>query len=253
MNSTSRFTDRVEDYVRYRPHYPSQEILNYLQDRIAFNPSWVVADIGSGTGISTELFLKNGNKVYGVEPNEAMRQKAEQLLKGYPAFISVNGTAEQTQLATESADLVVAGQAFHWFNPPQAKTEFGRITKTNGYIVLIWNIREVNTPFEKDYEVLLQEFGTDYKEVGHKDIATDEKLTAFFAPAALEKATFANNQVLDYEGVKGRLLSSSYIPAPGAPNYQPMLDVLEKIFNKHAADEKVVFGYTTKVYMGKAK
>lgn len=247
MNSTTRFTDRVDDYVRYRPNYPAQELLAYLQAKTGFNNAWVVADIGSGTGISTELFLKNGNKVYGVEPNDAMRQKAEELLQGYPLFTSVNGTAEHTQLADKSVDLIVAGQAFHWFNPPLAKIEFERISK--GYILLLWNIREVNTPFEKDYELLLQQFGTDYKEVGHKDIATDEKLAAFFT---FESIQLKNNQVLDYEGVKGRLASSSYIPAPDAENYQPMIDTLKTIFNKHAVDGKVVFGYTTKVYLGKA-
>jgi SAM-dependent methyltransferase len=249
MNSTQRFTDRVEDYVRYRPHYPSREIIAYLQQKIGFNDSFVVADIGSGTGISTELFLRNGNKVYGVEPNDAMRQKAEQLLKNYPGFISVNGTAEHTQLPDKSVDLVVAGQAFHWFNPPVAKIEFDRISA--GYVLLIWNIREVNTPFEKDYEVLLQDFGTDYKEVGHKEIASDDKLTAFFAPAMMEKAGFANNQLLDYEGVQGRLLSSSYIPKQGAANYEPMLERLRTIFDKHAKDGHINFGYITKVYMGK--
>lgn len=247
MNSTTRFTDRVDDYVRYRPNYPAQELLAYLQAKTGFNNAWVVADIGSGTGISTELFLKNGNKVYGVEPNDAMRQKAEELLQGYPLFTSVNGTAEHTQLADKSVDLIVAGQAFHWFNPALAKIEFERISK--GYILLLWNIREVNTPFEKDYELLLQQFGTDYKEVGHKDIATDEKLAAFFT---FESIQLKNNQVLDYEGVKGRLASSSYIPAPDAENYQPMIDTLKTIFNKHAVDGKVVFGYTTKVYLGKA-
>jgi SAM-dependent methyltransferase len=246
MNSTTRFTDKVEDYVRYRPNYPAAELLAYLASKTGFNNSWVVADIGSGTGISTELFLKNGNKVYGVEPNDAMRHKAEQLLHRYPSFTSINGTAEHTQLADKSVDLVVAGQAFHWFNPPLAKIEFERIAK--GYILLFWNIRTVNTPFEKDYELLLQQFGTDYKEVGHKDIATDEKLAAFFT---FESTLLENNQVLDYEGVKGRLSSSSYIPAPGADNYQPMIDTLENIFNKHAVDGKVVFGYTTKVYLGK--
>jgi SAM-dependent methyltransferase len=247
MNSTTRFTDKVEDYVRYRPNYPAAEILDFLASKIGFNASWVVADIGSGTGISTELFLKNGNKVYGVEPNDAMRQKAEELLQEYPAFTSINGTAEHTTLPDQSVDLIVSGQAFHWFNPLLARIEFAHVSK--GYILLLWNIREVNTPFEKDYELLLQQFGTDYKEVGHKEIATDEKLAAFFK---FESTLLDNKQVLDYEGVKGRLTSSSYIPAPGAENYQPMIDQLEIIFNKHAVDGKVIFGYTTKVYLGKA-
>src|SRR5579863_1256797 len=114
-NSTTRFSDRVEDYVKYRPHYP-KKILSYLQDRYAFGPGWVVADIGSGTGISTELFLRFGNNVFAVEPNLEMRSKAEELLAAHPGFRSVEGTAEATGLPGSSIDLIVAGQAFHWFD-----------------------------------------------------------------------------------------------------------------------------------------
>jgi SAM-dependent methyltransferase len=252
MDSTNRFTNRVDDYVKYRPGYPAAEILKYLEDKIGFTSAWEVADIGSGTGISTALFLNNGNKVYGVEPNDAMRTKAEELLQ-YPSFTSIKGTAETTNLPDNAVNLVVAGQAFHWFNPPVAKKEFARILKDDGYVVLIWNIRTVNSAFEKDYELLLQEFGTDYKEVGHKDIATEDKMEDFFSPLPMELKEFANNQVLDYEGVKGRLTSSSYIPTPDAPTYEPMLHKLKEIIDRNAEDGKVVFGYVTKVYIGKVQ
>src|ERR1700748_374421 len=122
-NSTTRFSDRVEDYVRYRPHYPAV-ILSWLHEKYSVGPSWVVADIGSGTGISSELFLTHGYTVYAVEPNVDMRAKAEELLKDPGKFISVNGTAEATGLASESIDLIIAGQAFHWFDPAKTRTEF---------------------------------------------------------------------------------------------------------------------------------
>src|SRR5579863_1519490 len=125
-NSTTRFSDRVEDYVKYRPHYPVV-ILSYLRDRYTFGPGWVVADIGSGTGISTELFLRFGNKVFAVEPNREMRSKAEELLAGEAGFVSMDGTAEATGLADSSVDLIVAGEAFHWFDPIRTRAEFVRI------------------------------------------------------------------------------------------------------------------------------
>src|SRR5580693_7525844 len=160
-NSTTRFSDRVEDYVKYRPHYP-EIILSYLRDLYTFGPSWVVADIGSGTGISTELFLRFGNKVFAVEPNREMRLKAEELLAGYPGFVSVDGTAEATGLAAASVDLIVAGQAFHWFDPVKTRTEFVRIGRPGAVVgaaaragavaALIWNERLILSDFEREYE-----------------------------------------------------------------------------------------------------
>jgi ubiquinone/menaquinone biosynthesis C-methylase UbiE len=130
-DSTKRFSNRVENYVKYRPHYP-QEIINFLSEEIGLNSEKTIADIGSGTGISAELFLENGNKVYGIEPNKEMREAAEIYLEKYKYFISVNGTAEDTLLENDSMDIVLAGQAFHWFDVEKAKKEFKRILKGRG-------------------------------------------------------------------------------------------------------------------------
>src|SRR5262249_43298352 len=147
-DSTTRFSDRVEDYVKYRPHYP-ETVIEYLRSTYGLTSGWDIADIGSGTGISTELFLRNGNRVYGIEPNREMREKAEQLLAGYAErrgaegadgaaaegvaaagaaagggnFISIDGTAEVTGLPDDSVDMIVAGQAFHWFDPKKSRVE----------------------------------------------------------------------------------------------------------------------------------
>jgi ubiquinone/menaquinone biosynthesis C-methylase UbiE len=144
-NSTTRFSDRVENYIKYRPHYPP-EVIDYLQSQNVLADSSVIADIGSGTGISTEMFLNNGNTVYGVEPNKEMREAAERLLKDYKNFVSVNGTAEETTLKNKSIDIVTAGQAFHWFDIPKSKAEFKRILKDTGYVVLMWNNKQLSSP-----------------------------------------------------------------------------------------------------------
>src|SRR5580692_5497799 len=128
MDNTERFSSRVGNYVKYGPGYPT-EILRYLEEETGFGPDWVVADIGSGTGISTALFLDNGNTVYGIEPNQSMRESAEELLGSQERFTSVNGTAENTGLKTASIDLVVASQAFHWFEPIATRKEFSRILR----------------------------------------------------------------------------------------------------------------------------
>jgi SAM-dependent methyltransferase len=242
-----RFSDRVEDYVKYRPHYPAI-ILSYLRDLYTFGPGWVVADIGSGTGISTALFLDFGNPVFAVEPNREMRLKAEELLAGESGFVSVAGTAEATGLADSSVDLILAGQAFHWFDPAGTRREFSRIARPGAVVALIWNERLILSAFEKEYEDLILEYAGDYTTINHKNI-TDAQIGDFFHPQSFLLRSFENEQRFDYDGLKGRLLSSSYIPKEG-PRVSAMLEALRALFDRHAAGGRVRVGYETKVYTG---
>lgn len=249
LNPTTRFSNRVENYLKYRPHYPD-EITAYLKEKNVLKEDSIVADIGSGTGFSTELFLKNGNTVYGVEPNKAMREAGEKYLSSYENFISVEGTAENTTLKSNLIDIIAAGQAFHWFKHSEAKKEFQRISKPGGYLVLIWNIRQfIDAGFAVDYENLLTEYGTDYKEVEHKTITASDYDD--FYPRKYITSTFENKQLLDFEGLKGRLLSSSYGPDENSPNYQPMIKKLKEIFDKYQSGGTVKMKYTTEIYCGK--
>ena len=210
----------------------------------------IIADIGSGTGILCELFLKNGNRVFGVEPNHEMREAGERLLKKYSSFTSVEGTAEATTLPDGSFDFVTAGQAFHWFDREKARQEFFRILKPGGWIVLIWNERLTDTSaFLRAYEELLQKYGADYAAVDLRNVDADA-IAAFFSPQPVTLRKFENRQAFDLDGVKGRLLSSSYTPEPGHPNYQPMLDALRAIFNQHNHNGKAAFDYVTLMYLG---
>lgn len=251
LNSTKRFSDRVENYVRYRPDYP-KEILPYLEKEFGLSRKLKVADIGSGTGILSKLFLENGNTVYAIEPNEAMRQAAENLLKGYSQFISINGTAEQTGLENGSMDMIVAGQAFHWFDPIKTKIEFQRIAKPDTLVVLIWNERQAKSDFEKAYEALLIQYATDYKEVKHTNI-TAEKIASFYHPQSSTHITFYNEQIFDFDGLRGRLLSSSYVPNTGHPSYGEMFFELQQLFEKYRHNNQVKIEYETSMYVGKIK
>jgi SAM-dependent methyltransferase len=243
-----RFSGRVENYVKYRPGYPPA-VLDNLRESVGLTPQWVVADVGSGTGISSELFLKHGNEVYGVEPNAEMRRAAERLLAGYPRFHSIDGSAEHTTLADQSVDLVAAGQAFHWFDPAAARREFGRILRPGRPVVLMWNTRHVGgTPFLETYERLLLEYGTDYQKVRHEGV-TDERLREFFGRPP-QASSFPNRQQFDYAGIEGRLLSSSYAPAPGRPGHTDMLRELRRIFDAFNSDGRVTILYDTQVYVG---
>lgn len=247
-DSTTRFSDRVENYVKYRPGYP-EGVLPLLRERIGVRPSDVVADVGSGTGISAEIFLRAGHTVFGVEPNREMRAAAEALLTRFPTFHSVDGTAEATTLPDVSVDVVVAGQAFHWFDPPRARAEAARILRPGGWAVLLWNARRVSsTPFLRAYEALLLEFGTDYGEVRHDNVSA-AILAAFFG-GRYEKHALPNEQRFDLDGVRGRLLSSSYAPGPGHPLHEPMLRALERIYAEHAQADGVRFEYDTEIYLG---
>jgi len=250
QNSTQRFTSRVGNYVKYRPGYPTA-ILDLLRMECGLTNASVIADVGSGTGILTELFLKNGNPVFGVEPNREMRGAAELLLGNYTAFQSVPGAAEATTLPEHAIDLISVGQAFHWFDRDSAHREFLRILKPGGWVVLIWNDRNITSrPFFKAYEDLLLTYGTDYESVGHKH-ADAVVIASFFGTTGFKQAVFPNQQVLDFDGLKGRLLSSSYAPEEGHPKHVPMLNALDAIFRQHHANGQVTFEYDTTVYYGR--
>jgi SAM-dependent methyltransferase len=248
-NATSRFSDRVENYIRYRPGYP-REALQVLERECELTDKSVIADIASGTGIWTRMLLEHGNPVFGVEPNREMREAGERLLTGFPRFTSVGGTAEQTTLPEASVDFVTAAQAAHWFDREPARREFKRILEPEGWLVLLWNERVTDsTPFLRAYEQLLLNYGTDYREVRHE--RTTAAVYEFFDPAAFQQRVFTMRQEFDYRGLEGRLLSSSYAPGPEHPQHRPMLDELKRIFDRHKVVGRVAFDYNTRVYFGR--
>jgi SAM-dependent methyltransferase len=248
-DSTTRFSNRVENYVRFRPTYPDG-VIQILQHETSLTAASVIADVGSGTGISSRLFLRNGNEVFGIEPNPEMRQAAETMLEGFSNFHSIAASAETTSLPTASVDYVIAGQAFHWFDRELTRKEFARILRPAGWVVLFWNSRRTDsTPFLRDYESLLQEFGTDYREIGHKQIDL-EILRTFFAGGQFSSRSLFNEQRFDFDGLTGRLLSSSYAPTEEHPNYQPMIVTLKRLFERHNESNQVCFEYDTELYFG---
>ncbi|MGC1452764.1 MAG: class I SAM-dependent methyltransferase [Candidatus Sulfotelmatobacter sp.] len=248
-NATHRFSDRVENYVRYRPGYPS-EVLRALQRHCGLAPPHIIADIASGTGIWTRILLENGNHVFGVEPNPEMRQAGERLLASFPKFTSISGTAEATTLPGQSVDFVTAAQAAHWFDREPTRREWVRILRPGGWLVLLWNERITDsTEFLRDYEQLLLTYGTDYEDVRHE--RTTDAVHEFFDPAPFRTLVFEMRQKFDYAGLEGRLLSSSYAPGPEHPNHAPMLRELRHIFETHAITGCVTFDYNTRMYFGR--
>lgn len=248
-DSTRRFSNRVEHYVKWRPSYPSG-VIDILRDECGLAPRWKVADIGSGPGNLTKLLLDFGCEVYGVEPNREMREAGEAILAGYPRFRSVDGTAEATALPKASVKLVTAGQAFHWFERERAKIEFKRILRPPNWVALTWNFREGETPFFVDYERLSRSFSTDFDQVAARGEATDSAIDSFFGRGGVARYTLPNEQALDLAGLRGRIESSSYMLTPDDSNYPQMVAAIEDLFSKHQTNGVVTFHYETRLYLG---
>jgi len=249
MKPSERFSNRVADYVNYRPRYP-EALVPLLVDACGLTPEHRIADIGSGTGFLAALFLRNGNRVFAIEPNGPMREAAEACCGGFEQFQSVRGSAEATGLSGGSIDLVTVGQAFHWFQPEATRREFKRILRPGGRVVLVWNERRADASgFLADYDALLHRHGTDYAAVDHRQFDA-ARIAEFFDGGKVEKAQLANAQVFDHEGLAGRVRSCSYVPAEGEPGFAPMMADVEALFGRYQVEGRVTMDYDTIVFMG---
>jgi SAM-dependent methyltransferase len=246
LSSSDRFLGRVEAYAKYRPSYPAAAI-DLLEARCGLKPGAAVIDLGAGTGILSALLLQRGARVFGIEPNPEMRHYCALSLGG--EFHSGDGTAENTHLPDTSFDLLVAGQAFHWFDPQRARIEALRVLRPGAWAALLWNERRKGVvPFLEDYEALLRRYAPEYDAVARLR-AQEDGIGQFFGHPP-QRATFANEQMLDFEGLTGRVASSSYAPMPGRPEHEPLMAGLREVFERHQRDGKVVFPYETLVYFG---
>jgi ubiquinone/menaquinone biosynthesis C-methylase UbiE len=249
LGPTERFADRVEDYIKYRPRY-SHDVVQALREACGLSPEHSIVDVGCGTGLLAQIFLENGNQVIGVEPNAEMREAGEQFLSSFAKFSMVAGMAEATTLPDQCADFVIAGQAFHWFQPRPTRIEFARILKPQGWVVLVWHDRDLeSTPFLRAYEDFLHRHATDYSTVAHNKVANHGALEQFYSPDRMEVIVQATQQRFDLEGLRGRLLSSSYAPREGS-SAEAMLKELPKLFAAYAQGGQVVFEYWTRIYYG---
>lgn len=246
---TQRFSNRVDNYTKYRPGYPD-EVLLFLKQEGNLNTQAKIADIGSGTGIFTLLLLNEGYTLYAVEPNDAMRYAADEQLGNNKKYHSIKGTAESTTLAGHSVDMIVCAQAFHWFDAQKTRVEFARILKPGGKVALIWNNRQVEADdFSIAYGFLLQQQASDYKRVNHQNL-TEADFNAFFKDGRYELVKYPNVQVFDEDGLAGRAFSSSYVPPEDTPEGIEFMKQLKEIFNSYQVDGKVNVRYETEVYLG---
>ena len=246
LSSSDRFLGRVDAYARHRPSYPASAI-DLLATHCGLKPGTDVVDLGSGTGILSALLLQRGARVFGIEPNREMRAYSDHALGG--EFRSESGTAENTRMPDRFFDLLVAGQAFHWFDPQKARVEALRILKPSAWAALFWNERQTGViPFLEDYEALLRRYAPEYDAVTR--LRAEEGGIGQFFGRRPQLATFPNQQLLDFDGLAGRVMSSSYAPMPDRPEHEPLMAGLKEVFDRHQRDGKVVFLYQTLVYFG---
>jgi SAM-dependent methyltransferase len=251
-NPTTRFSDRATFYARSRPGYPAA-LLDFFRSAAGLTPADRIADIASGTGILTELLLKTANPVAAVEPNAPMRTIAEASLAAHPNFRSINGTAEATTLSDHSVELITVAQAFHWLDREKTRAEFARILTPGRFVCLIWNERRTGqTPLAVDYQRLISEFSADEFVEHHRTLTSGDRrpIRDFFAPRDHHVAEFDNHQILDLEGLTGRVLSSSHMPLEGHPLHAPMMNRLRQFFTRHQVGGTIPFDYDTRVYYG---
>jgi hypothetical protein len=246
MDPTQRFSDRVENYTKFRPNYPDA-LIQFVQERLPAPAT--IADIGSGTGILSDQLLGAGYTVFGVEPNEAMRLEAERRIGDRPGFHSVVGAAEATRLEPASVEAITCAQSFHWFDRAKTRPEFGRILRVPRLVLLVWNERS-SLDWMEEYERILEGLVADYRRTARRNVS-DADVADFFAPAPVELFHFPHAQRLDREGFLGRVLSSSYVPNVGQPGHDIVMAKMGMFFEQHAQSGWLDFPYQTRVYLAR--
>jgi SAM-dependent methyltransferase len=249
-DSTTRFSKRVKNYVRFRPGYPPA-VVELLSREAQLSPESQIADIGSGTGLLSAAFLDRGYSVTGIEPNPEMREAGDALLAHYPRFRSLDAKAEATTLPDHSINLGMAGQAFHWFSVADARKEWARILKPGGLAALIWNQRHIESPFMRETEDLIDRYAAGMDSDGSIREGGRSRIADFFDHSPFHLDEFPNTQDFTMEGLLGRVASCSYVPDETDPHFEQMSADLAQIFGRYQQNGRVAFEYRTKVYWGR--
>lgn len=249
QKSCERFSNKVANYVKFRPSYPPQ-LVQTLIDQLKLTPASCIADIGSGTGIFSRLLLEHYLSVIAIEPNREMLAAAKDDLSSFADFTYRNSSAAQTGLTSNSIDLITVAQAFHWFHNNDTQREFKRVLKDTGHLALIWNKRDLDCEFQEQYHQLLTQFCEEYQSVNHMNLS-DQMLQQFYAPNPLQTFNFHYSQQLSFVALLGRLQSTSYCPASHTAQYSALAAALKVLFNQYAKDDVITFNYISRLYLGR--
>ncbi len=232
INPQGRFSNRAEDYAKYRPSYPS-EAIDYILAGLDVPSKLIAADIGAGTGISSRLLADRGVKVIAIEPNAAMRQLAEV----HPLVEFCDGSAENTKLPNNAVDIVTCFQSFHWFNPEPTLTEFARILKPQGKLAAIWNNRDREDRFTAEYSNLTQIFSNNQSELRY---GTEELIRETSLFSTVTQLVFPSQQALNRDSLIGRVMSTSYIPKTRQV-IEELTIKLRELYDQYCDSENLVY------------
>ena len=247
MDVTKRFNTRADDYVKYRPNYP-QAIYDFLWKEVGVLSSFTVADVGCGTGIFTKGLVDRCQKIVGIDPSQKMLDQARIFLGERDNLDLILGTGENLPLSDNSVDGILCAQAFHWFDLQGSKKEFRRVARSNAPIVFIWNDRKTSgNKFLAAYDYLIRAHGTDYAQVNHREVTKGGKIQQFFG-CEPEYFCCDNQQIFDFEGLLGRLTSSSYMPNRGEAGFESMASNLKTLFDQNQKKGTVTIEYDCKLY-----
>ncbi|KNY25844.1 class I SAM-dependent methyltransferase [Pseudobacteroides cellulosolvens] len=250
MNSKDKFTNKVTDYIKYRPSYP-KELIDYIEIEAGLADDSIVADVGAGTGIFTMLLANKVGKVYAVEPNFNMRTACIQYCSDLNNFAAVDGSAEDTNLSDKSVDYVTVAQAFHWFDRQKTKVEFQRILKPHGKAILIWNSRVPESELIKENDELCRSLCPEFSGFSGGSGFSPLLYSDFFKDGYCEYREFDNNRLLTLESYIGSSLSASYAPSERDENYKSFIDGLTSLFHKYSNNSVLILPNRTRCYVGK--
>ena len=252
LDTKNRFSEKVENYVKYRPHYP-KKLIEFMEMHDILKKDYVIADVGAGTGKFTELLLQSGYTVNAIEPNRPMLKACKEIYGKYSNLKCIEGSSDVTTLADNSVDLITTAQAFHWFEIEDTKTEWERILKPNKYVALIWNSRlkgEKTTPFQRQYEEFVKKYGKEYTRM-QENFRVQEKIDILFKKNGYLEFHTPYSQTFNFGSLMGRALSSSYMPQPRDKLYPKMVEALKALFENHQVENQVSIEYDTELIYGK--
>jgi SAM-dependent methyltransferase len=189
------FGSVAEAYERGRPTYPRA-----AASWLAGSEPVTVLEVGAGTGKLTEALLDVGHEVHATDPDDAMLARLRARLPDVPTSVAA---AEELPAADASYDVVVAGQAFHWFDHERALAEFARVLRPGGRLALVWNERDERIPWVRKLGALI---GSPER---HTDPTEVMEQSGHFG--VVEHASFKHRQLIDRASVQDLVLSRSNV------------------------------------------
>jgi SAM-dependent methyltransferase len=247
MTQTLPYTDRAARYARYRWDYAAQAI-DAIFSITGIGLTSCAADVGSGTGILTRHLVDRVRSVYAVEPDVSMRWWAEQALANAPTFNSVAGSAQTTTLPDRSVDLIVVGQALHWFDPLPSRQEFLRILIPGGWLAVLWNQGTDAALAQALSALCTPENGWDTSIPNQRREV--KPFDFYFGHAAYLQREFAAVKRETWEEFFGALCSDSHAPAETQPSFERLRNAAWQVFRAHSEDGFITVRYRTHLVLG---